>query len=421
MHAHIRKRLSKLKSKRGRRGCVEVKFVAFFDVCLKELDKFVERWSERRPGRGVKILLPPHTLAEPSKGTTGFVIFESKDLEETKEYLTRFKLAGADVKLYPIWEDSKLAEKLASFREAKQKTEIQWQRSTFQKIEDLGTTNYLEILPLIDWHTSRDNLKVEAGVSYLVKTDENSILFDVGLNDEQSDPSPLLHNMKQLGITTDDFDIIVISHNHGDHVGGDKWSKKQTFSLTNVQIDLGDKRVYTPIPMTYPRLKPIHAKDPTVIAKGVATIGTISNSIWLPDGVHLEQEQALAVNVEGKGIVLIVGCGHQTLPKILKRTDSLFEEPICGVVGGLHLPVEGGPYEIMGMTPHKYFGTGKLPWQPITTDELKENIELLKKRSPKVVSLSPHDSSKASIEAFRNAFPTAYKDVEVGKSTIIYS
>jgi hypothetical protein len=93
MPAHIRKRLSKLKSKRGRRGCVEVKFVAFFDVCLKELDKFVERWSERRPGRGVKILLPPHTLAEPSKGTTGFVIFESKDLEETKEYLTRFKLA----------------------------------------------------------------------------------------------------------------------------------------------------------------------------------------------------------------------------------------------------------------------------------------------------------------------------------------
>jgi len=62
-----------------------VKYVAFFDVCLEELDKFVERWRQRMPGRGVKILFPPHTLAEPSKGITGFVIFESDDIEQTKE------------------------------------------------------------------------------------------------------------------------------------------------------------------------------------------------------------------------------------------------------------------------------------------------------------------------------------------------
>jgi len=265
---------------------------------------------------------------------------------------------------------------------------MQWQQSTFQKIENLGTTKFLEILPLIDWYTSREDLKVETGVSYLIKTDENSILFDIGLNHEQSDPSPLLHNMKQLGITIDDFDTIVISHNHGDHVGGGKWSKNKTFSLTNVQMDLGDKKVYTPVPMTYPGLNPIHSENPTVIAKGVATIGTISNSIWLPDGVRLEPEQAIAVNVEKKGIVIIVGCGHQTLPKILKRTESLFEEPIYGLVGGLHVAVAGGPYEIMGMSPHKYFGTGKLPWQPITMDEVKESFELLKKRSPRVVALS---------------------------------
>ncbi len=285
----------------------------------------------------------------------------------------------------------------------------------------MGTTKFLEILPLIDWYTSREDLKVETGVSYLIKTDENSILFDIGLNHEQSDPSPLLHNMKQLGITIDDFDTIVISHNHGDHVGGGKWSKNKTFSLTNVQIDLGDKKVYTPVPMTYPGLNPIHSENPTVIAKGVATVGTISNLIWLPDGVRLEPEQAIAVNVEKKGIVIIVGCGHQTLPKILERTESLFEEPIYGLVGGLHAAVAGGPYEIMGMSPHKYFGTGKLPWQPITMDEVKENFELLKKRSPRVVALSPHDSLKVSIEAFRNAFPTSYKDLKVGVSIITRS
>ncbi|UCE10784.1 MAG: MBL fold metallo-hydrolase, partial [Candidatus Thorarchaeota archaeon] len=151
-------------------------------------------------------------------------------------------------------------------------------------------------------------------------------------------------------------------------------------------------------------------------AKGVATIGTISNSIF---GSGLTPEQALAVNMKGKGIVLIVGCGHQTLTRILRRTESLFEQPIYGVLGGLHLAVEGGPFEVMGMFLHKYLGTGKLPWQPITLNELQENIELLSKRSPKVVGLSPHDSSKASIQAFRDGFPTAYKDIKVGETIVI--
>jgi len=390
-----------------------VRFIAFFSVCPEELEQFVETWKRRKPEPGVKIRYAPHTLAEPSNGTTGFVIFESDELEATREYLTRFKVAGAEVKLYPIWKDSKLAKEIASFRKAKQEAEMQWQQSTYEKIGDLGTTKSLKILPLIDWQTSREDLRPEAGVSYLVKTDENRILFDLGLNRKQSDPSPLLHNMKQLGITTDEIDIIVISHNHGDHVGGGKWSEKKTFSVTGVQIDLGGKKVYTPVPMTYPGLNPIHSESPTVIGKGVATIGTISNSIF---GMGLTPEQALAVNVEGKGVVLIVGCGHQTLPRILWRAESLFDEPIYGLVGGLHLAVEGGPFEVMGMFLHKYLGTGKLPWQPMSMSELQGNIELLRKRSLQVVGLSPHDSSEAAIEAFRKAFPTACKHVRAGET-----
>lgn len=302
------------------------------------------------------------------------------------------------------------------FRKGKRKAELQWQRSTVQKIRDLGTTKSLEMIPLIDWYTSRKDLKGEAGVSYLIKTDKNSILFDVGYNMEQSDPSPLLHNMKQLGITIDDFDTIVISHNHVDHVGGMKWQRHKSFSLTTHQIDLGKKAVYTPVPMTYPGLNPICTEEPTVIAKGVATIGTIPSQLfflgWTP-------EQALAVNVEGKGIVLVVGCGHQTLPKIIKRAEALFEEPIYGMVGGLHYPVTGGRGKIMGIAVQKYVGTGKVPWRPITMDEVQENIERLKKRNPEVVGLSAHDSCDASVAAFRSAFPTAYKEIKVGESIVI--
>ena len=194
------------------------------------------------------------------------------------------------------------------------------------------------------------------------------------------------------------------------------WAKDKTFSVTGRQINLGGKEVYTPVPMTYPGLKPIHSEGPTEISEGVWTIGTISNSLF---GFGLTREQSLAVNVEGKGIVLIVGCGHQTLPRILERTEDLFEEPIYGVVGGLHFPVAGGPINIFGLYPHKLFGTGKLPWDPITEEEVQENIRILESRKPRLVALSSHDSSDASIEAFSKAFPDAYMDLLVGEKIVI--
>lgn len=124
----------------------------------------------------------------------------------------------------------------------------------------------------------------------------------IGFNKKKTHPSPLLHNMKLLGVKIDDIDTIVISHNHPDHVGGVKWAKKKTFSLTTYQLDLKDKKVYTPITMSYPGLKPIHSEYPTIIGKGVATIGVIPNQLFF---FGWTMEQTIAVNVKNKGIILI--------------------------------------------------------------------------------------------------------------------
>ena len=303
------------------------------------------------------------------------------------------------------------------FTKGKRLAEVQWQQSNIKKISGFGATKSLEILPLIDWHTSRSDLKVETGISYLLKTDNNSILFDTGLNYEQSDPSPLMYNMGKIGISLDDIDSIVISHNHLDHVGGFKWQKQKTFSLSTRQTDLGKKAVYTPIPMIYPELSPIYSKNPTVIANGVATSGIIPNQDFISGWI---QEQSIAINVEGKGIVLIIGCGHQTLPKILARAQDLFEEPIYGIIGGLHYPVSDSPAKILGIKIQKYVGTCKFPWEPITMDEVNKNVDLLKKVDPKVVGLSPHDSCDASIATFRKAFKNEYKDIIVGEKIEIH-
>lgn len=302
------------------------------------------------------------------------------------------------------------------FIAGKKKVERHWNQADIQKIKNLGITKSLEITPLIDWFTSGNDLIGEGGVSYLLKTDDCSILFDVGFNEKKTDPSPLVHNMRQLGISTKDFDTIVISHNHPDHVGGMKWQKQKSFSLSNRQIDLEGKTIYTPVPMTYPGLKPVCTEGPFNIARGVATLGVIANQDFFMGKVL---EQALAINVEGKGIVLIVGCGHQTIPKILERAKALFKEPIYGILGGLHYPVTDSRIKILGINVQRYLGICRLPWKPITMDLVHENIALLKELDPGIVGLSGHDSCDTSLEAFREAFSNIYTEIRVGEKISI--
>jgi 7,8-dihydropterin-6-yl-methyl-4-(beta-D-ribofuranosyl)aminobenzene 5'-phosphate synthase len=394
----------------------EMRYIAFFKVPPERLEVFVKDWELRAQAEKVKVILPPHTLYESYQGVTGFVVFEVDDFWGMRAFLQRSVDAGAEVRLVPTEEDAKTWENLEKFHAAKLEAENLWEAVRYDRVGDVGVTKILEILPLVEWRSNDEGLKVETGVSYLVKTDESNILFDLGLNSGQEDPSPLLHNMNRLGVSLDDIDTVVISHNHGDHVGGGVWAKDKTFSVTGRQIDLGGKRVFTPVPMTYPGLKPIHSEGPTKISEGVWTIGTISNSLFR---YGLTKEQAIAVNVEGKGIVLIVGCGHQTLPRILERTEDLFEEPIYGIIGGLHYPATGGPIRIFGLYPHRLFGTGKLPWDPVTEEEVQENIGMLESRNPRLVALSSHDSCAASLEAFQNAFPLAFRDLSVGERIVV--
>ncbi len=302
------------------------------------------------------------------------------------------------------------------FRRGKRRVVEYLRSKPVKKIGDIGVTESLEILPLIDWYTDGPNLRGETGVSYLIKTDETTILFDVGYNCEQTDPSPLLHNMSELGVGMDDFDTIFISHNHPDHVGGLKFTRGKTFSLTSKQIPLKDKNVYTPIPMNYPGLNPIHAEAPIPIAKGVCSIGVIPTQLFF---VGWTLEQALACRVKEKGIVLIVGCGHQTLPRILERAEALFEDPIYGVLGGLHYPVTAGKQLVLGIPLEKFVGTGKPPWRPISKTDVLENIKLLKTKNPQLVALSAHDSCDWTLSAFQEAFPSAYQDLRVGKKIVV--
>lgn len=309
--------------------------------------------------------------------------------------------------------------KLIQLTTGNKKVAKELQSLHFQKLS-IDTVKNLSVLPLVDFYSDDPALKTEAGVSYLIQADDKKILMDVGFNKNKEHPSPLLHNSKLLNVSMKDLDVIFISHRHLDHIGGMHEQKKKLFSVSQGQVDLPEIPVYTPSEVSPspwnpgPKVEVIN--QPKVITNGVASIGSIPRNLFL---MGYTLENSLAVNVENKGIVLIIGCGHQTIERIIERAEALFDEPIYGIIGGLHFPVGNGRIMIGPLNLQNIVGSHKLPWQGIQEDDVASAIQAIKRVNPQFVSLSPHDSSDWSIEQFRKAFQDKYHDLKVGTELII--
>lgn len=288
-----------------------------------------------------------------------------------------------------------------------------WCGSAPARIADPGSVSRLSILPLVDFYPADDSLAGEPGVSFLVRADEFTLLFDVGYNQDKAAVSPLVRNMTTLGVRRDEIDAVLISHRHVDHTGGLHAQRHRTLELTPDDPEPLTVPVYAPEEMTYGAAPVTVVSDAARLARGVYSIGTIPRSLWL---MGLTMEQAVAVNVEGKGLVLVIGCGHQTLERAVARAEALFDVPLYGVVGGLHFPIT------RSRMPHgvqRVLGTGRLPWDQLRKRDVEATVAFLAGKAPSLVGVSAHDSCDWTIGAFKDAFGDRYREVLVGREIVV--
>ncbi len=280
-------------------------------------------------------------------------------------------------------------------------------------LTDLGSVDRVSILPLVERLTTAPDYRGEPGVSYLIRADDLTLLFDAGLGTGR-DRTPLEANTQALGVHWADLDCLVISHLHPDHVGGPRAQLRHTFSLGSEQPPKA-LTAFVPTQMTHPRADTLVVDRPRVIGPGVAVLAPQPRMLFWLGSVA---EQALVVNVRGRGLVLITGCGHPQIESVLAAAEKVVDAPVYAVIGGLHLPVHplGTP-----LLPQAVLGSPNWPWRPINEDDARTVISAIAARGPGLIAVSGHDSTPWTLDAFGQAFGERYRTLRVGEEITIES
>ena len=214
----------------------------------------------------------------------------------------------------------------------------------------------------------------------------NTFLFDTGVS-----KNGVVHNANTFGIDFKQIDGIILSHGHFDHFTGlvnilKRISARQT-PTTNLDV-FAHPDAFLRRWEIYPDGK--RAKmpflDETQLKKAGATIHKITGITFLPneycpsllitgqipretsfekgfpfqyaENTHkdhkkkltpdplVKDDQAIVINVRNKGLIILTGCGHAGVINTIKYAKKITGvDKIYAVIGGFHLPADGGIYE----------------------------------------------------------------------------
>jgi len=188
----------------------------------------------------------------------------------------------------------------------------------------------ITLISVYDNYQVNPELKTAWGFGLVIETPFEKILFDTG-----GDSSVLLFNMKKLGIDPKSIDKVVISHIHGDHLGGLEGFLKENNKVT----------VF--IPSSFPNSIRNMIKSYGVDFVDISEPTKISDFIFSTGELYgPPKEQSLVINSK-KGLIVITGCAHPGIVNIVKKAKEMFpEKNIYLVLGGFHHPPKKVVYEL---------------------------------------------------------------------------
>lgn len=145
----------------------------------------------------------------------------------------------------------------------------------------------------------------------------DNILFDTGANGNM-----LMQNMNKLNIDPNKLEIVVLSHEHWDHIGG---LSSLLFKNKNITVYLLKSFSKSYKKKIEKKVKIIETTKPIKITDNIYTTGELGHAI---------KEQSLILNTKN-GITLITGCSHPGIDEILKAGKKYGK--IYGIIGGFHI------------------------------------------------------------------------------------
>ena len=205
------------------------------------------------------------------------------------------------------------------------------------------------------------DLLAEWGLSILIETGKENILFDTGQTITAG------YNTDNLEIDLNQIDKIVLSHGHYDHTGG----LHQILRKMGKEVEIiahpdiwaakyrrrkGKKDKYIGIQFQRQELESLGARftlttKPAQVADNIMTTGEVpmvtdyetidsalfvkENTGWQPD--KLLDDLSLIINTKS-GLVVVLGCAHRGMINTLYHAQQLTGvKPIHAVIGGAHL------------------------------------------------------------------------------------
>jgi len=217
-----------------------------------------------------------------------------------------------------------------------------------------------QITVLYDAFGQSSAMQKDWGYAALVEYGGKRILFDTGNN-----PEILAQNAKAKDIDLSKLDFVVMSHRHGDHMGGlayllkvnpkvTIYAPKEGFGVYGADLPSGFYRKDSSLPAEQ---RYYNGAPPEVMRFGSAWPGAnfqlVDKNTEIAPNIHLItlvsdklgtlelRELSLAFSTPD-GMVIVVGCSHPGIDRIVESASAI-NPRIHFIAGGLHLVVASDP------------------------------------------------------------------------------